>query len=133
MRADIDGGGTTGSFAVTGTGTDGTGGTIQQTTQNGILIENTNNITLANMTFTNAADDGGGATCDEDTFTGCNAAIEFYKNAFGAAERFRLTTPDDSKIVHAEITIGDSTLVTLPPGLYGSEPLFAPAKNATLM
>ena len=26
---------------------------------------------------------------------------------------------------------GDSTLVTLPPGIYGSEPLFAPAKNAT--
>ena len=25
---------------------------------------------------------------------------------------------------------GDSTLVTLPPGFYGSEPLFAPAKNA---
>jgi len=26
---------------------------------------------------------------------------------------------------------GDSTLVTLPPGYYGSEPLFAPAANAT--
>ena len=26
---------------------------------------------------------------------------------------------------------GDSTLVTLPPGYYGSEPMFAPAKDAT--
>ena len=26
---------------------------------------------------------------------------------------------------------GDSTLVTLPPGYYGSEPLFAPAMNST--
>ena len=26
---------------------------------------------------------------------------------------------------------GDSTLVTLPPGCYGSEPMFAPAENAT--
>lgn len=41
----------------------------------------------------------------------CNAAIEFYKNAFGAEERFRLTTPDDSKIVYAEITIGDSIVM----------------------
>ena len=33
------------------------------------------------------------------------AAIEFYKNAFGAVERFRLVDPTDGKIGHAEITI----------------------------
>lgn len=33
------------------------------------------------------------------------AAIEFYKSAFGAVERFRLTDPGTGKIGHAEITI----------------------------
>lgn len=37
-------------------------------------------------------------------------AIEFYKNAFVAAERYRLTEPD-GKIGHAEIQIGDSVLM----------------------
>lgn len=38
------------------------------------------------------------------------AAIEFYKRAFGARELMRLTTPD-GKIAHAEIKIGDSTVM----------------------
>lgn len=37
-------------------------------------------------------------------------AIEFYKKAFGASERFRLPGPD-GKIAHAEITIGDSIVM----------------------
>jgi PhnB protein len=41
---------------------------------------------------------------------GAAAAIEFYKQAFGAKERFRLPTPD-GKIGHAEIVIGDSILM----------------------
>ena len=40
-----------------------------------------------------------------------NAAIDFYKKAFGAEERFRMTTPDGNKVVHAEITIGDSVVM----------------------
>ena len=68
---DINGGGTTGFFTVTGTGTtNGSGGTIQSTTQNGILIQNTDNITLKNMTLTDAANDGG-ANCTTSVFTGC--------------------------------------------------------------
>ncbi len=76
---NINNGGTTGFFTVTGVGTtDGSGGTIQNTTQNGILIQNTDNITLNNMNLTNAANDGGGAgACSETVFTGCNAAVEF--------------------------------------------------------
>jgi PhnB protein len=35
-------------------------------------------------------------------------AIEFYKNAFGAEEIFRMPTPDGSKIAHGELKIGDS-------------------------
>ena len=39
------------------------------------------------------------------------AAIAFYKNAFGAEERFRMPTPDGSKILHAQLTIGGSPLM----------------------
>jgi PhnB protein len=36
------------------------------------------------------------------------AAIEFYRRAFGAAERFRMPGPDGKSIMHAELQIGDS-------------------------
>jgi PhnB protein len=35
-------------------------------------------------------------------------AIEFYKKAFGAEERFRMLGPDGKSIMHAELKIGDS-------------------------
>lgn len=38
------------------------------------------------------------------------AAIEFYKQAFGATERHRMAGPD-GKIMHAEIQIGDSVVM----------------------
>jgi PhnB protein len=34
-----------------------------------------------------------------------NQAIEFYKKAFGAEERYRLVDPESGRIGHAEITI----------------------------
>uniref|UniRef100_E6PQP7 VOC domain-containing protein n=1 Tax=mine drainage metagenome TaxID=410659 RepID=E6PQP7_9ZZZZ len=37
------------------------------------------------------------------------AAIDFYRRAFGAIERFRLPTPD-GKLIHACVLIGDSQL-----------------------
>ncbi|WP_434421881.1 VOC family protein [Nannocystis pusilla] len=40
-----------------------------------------------------------------------NAAIEFYKNAFGATEKARMLGPDGKKIMHAELTFGDSTVM----------------------
>jgi PhnB protein len=47
-------------------------------------------------------------------------AIDFYKRAFGAVERYRLPMPGSQRIGHAEITIGD-TIVMLadecPEGL----------------
>ena len=41
---------------------------------------------------------------------GAAEAIEFYKNAFGATELFRMPQPD-GKIGHAEIKIGDSPIM----------------------
>jgi PhnB protein len=37
-------------------------------------------------------------------------ALEFYKSAFGAIEKFRMAAPD-GKVHHAEMTIGDSTIM----------------------
>ena len=37
-------------------------------------------------------------------------AISFYAKAFGAIERARLTDPDDGRVRHAELEIGDSRL-----------------------
>jgi PhnB protein len=37
--------------------------------------------------------------------------IEFYKNAFGAKERFLMTGPDGKGVMHAEILIGNSIIM----------------------
>ena len=42
---------------------------------------------------------------------GAAEAIEFYKRAFDAVERYRLPGSDGKTIGHAEITIGDSILM----------------------
>ena len=41
---------------------------------------------------------------------GANEAIDFYKRAFGAVERFRMAAPDGKSILHAELAIGDSII-----------------------
>jgi PhnB protein len=38
-------------------------------------------------------------------------AIEFYKKAFGAKEKYRMYMPDGKTIMHAEIKIGDSSIM----------------------
>lgn len=43
-------------------------------------------------------------------FGDAGKAIRFYQQAFGATERMRMPTPD-GKIGHAEIRIGDSTIM----------------------
>ena len=45
------------------------------------------------------------------TLRGAGAAIEFYKKAFGAREKERLTGPDGKSLMHAEIMIGDSVVM----------------------
>ncbi len=42
---------------------------------------------------------------------GAAEAIEFYKAAFGAVEVSRFTAPDGKGIMHAEIKIGDSSIM----------------------
>lgn len=44
------------------------------------------------------------------TIKGCHEAIEFYKKAFGAVEKGRITMPDGS-IAHAEVEIEGSLLM----------------------
>lgn len=38
------------------------------------------------------------------------SAIEFYKQAFGAEEKYRMLAPDKQKIMHAELQIGNSII-----------------------
>lgn len=42
---------------------------------------------------------------------GAAQAIEFYKKALGATERMRMPTPDGTRLMHAEIQIGDSVIM----------------------
>ena len=62
----------------------------------------------------------------------CVAAIDFYRRAFGAEKTMQLTMPDGT-IAHAEIRIGDSTLmmseenkewVNNSPATLGGSPMF---------
>jgi PhnB protein len=39
------------------------------------------------------------------------AALEFYKQAFGALEHTRMMSPDGAKLLHAELTVGGHGLV----------------------
>jgi hypothetical protein len=70
--------GSTNGLQVTGSGTNGSGGTIRNTTVSGASFTDSRNVNLGQMNFTNAnsADGGGAGSCDQDTNAGCNAAIE---------------------------------------------------------
>jgi PhnB protein len=45
------------------------------------------------------------------TFKDARMAIEFYKRAFGALERFVMPGPDGKGVMHAELQIGDSIIM----------------------
>ncbi|MBI5634778.1 MAG: VOC family protein [Nitrospirae bacterium] len=51
-------------------------------------------------------------------------AIEFYKRAFGAVERYAMPGPDGKGVMHAEIMIGDSII------MMGEENPNEPCKSA---
>jgi len=45
------------------------------------------------------------------SFKDCRKAIEFFKQAFGAKERFVMPGPDGNGVMHAELMIGNSILM----------------------
>lgn len=49
--------------------------------------------------------------------SGGGRAIDFYKRAFGAVEKFRMSTPD-GKVGHAELRIGDSPIMLSDASAY---------------
>ncbi len=57
-------------------------------------------------------------------FKDARKAIEFYKKAFGAVERFAMPGPDGKGVMHAELLIGNSII------MMGEENLQAPCKSA---
>ncbi len=57
-------------------------------------------------------------------FKDVRKAIEFYKLAFGAQERFAMPGPDGKGIMHAELRIGDSII------MMGEENPQQPSKSA---
>lgn len=57
-------------------------------------------------------------------FKDARKAIEFYKQAFGATERYAMPGPGGKGIMHAEIQIGDSII------MIGEENPYMPAKSA---
>lgn len=44
-------------------------------------------------------------------FKDCRKAIEFFKKAFGAVERYAMPGPDGTGIMHAELLVGDSIIM----------------------
>ncbi len=57
-------------------------------------------------------------------FKDARKAIDFYKKALGAIERFAMPGPDGKGVMHAEIQIGDSIIMV------GEEGPSAPSKSA---
>lgn len=60
-------------------------------------------------------------------FKDARKAIEFYKQAFGAVERFAMPGPDGKGVMHAEIQIGNSIV------MMGEEHPNEPCKSAETM
>jgi len=57
-------------------------------------------------------------------FKDARKAIDFYKRAFGAQERFVMPGPDGKGVMHAEVLIGDSII------MMGEENPHEPCKSA---
>ena len=57
-------------------------------------------------------------------FKDARKAIDFYKRAFGATEKFVMPGPDGKGVMHAELKIGDSTI------MLGEERAECPNKSA---
>ena len=67
------------------------------------------------------------------TCSPCSDAIEFYKNAFGAKEIFRMPAPDGERLMHAEIRIGGQPVFLVDdfPEFCGGKSMTAAALGGT--
>jgi len=67
---------------------------------------------------------------------GAADAIEFYRRAFGATEKYRLVEPGTGRIGHAELDFGGTTVMLSDEfpehGIVGPEPEAAMRNNVTL-
>ena len=54
------------------------------------------------------------------------AAIEFYREAFGAVERSERFADPDGRLIHAEIQIGDAVVMITEEGTDGGSPVRSP-------
>ena len=61
--------------------------------------------------MTKSIPDGFHAVTPTFVFKDSRTAIEFYKRAFGATEQFVMPGPDGQGVMHAELRIGDSTIM----------------------
>ncbi len=61
--------------------------------------------------MTKAIPDGYHSVTPMFMFKDARKAIEFYKRAFGAQERFAMPGPDGKGVMHAELQIGDSIIM----------------------
>lgn len=55
-------------------------------------------------------------------FKDCRKAIDFYKSAFGAVERYAMPGPNGQGIMHAEVMVGDSIIMMGDENFGGSCP-----------
>jgi len=76
------------------------------------------------MSTTKPIPDGYHAVTPSLSVEGADRAIAFYAKAFGARERFRMSTPD-GRVAHAELEIGDSVVML-------SEAMREPVTSASL-
>ncbi len=65
-----------GGLTVSGTGAAGSGGTIQNTGNDGVRLNNAKNITLNSMNITNAAQSTIGSGCGAENAADCSAAVD---------------------------------------------------------
>lgn len=107
--------GNQGGLTVTGNGSAGSGGTIQNTGVSGASLTSARNINLNWMNFTNAngVDGGGQGLCDLSTNAGCNGAIKLNSVTNVALDRLDLNGSAEQGINGINVTNFDLSNSTI--------------------
>ncbi|RPJ02905.1 MAG: DUF11 domain-containing protein, partial [Chloroflexi bacterium] len=85
--------GTQGGLTVTGSGaTSGSGGTIQNTTDDGVRLNNTRTISLNYMYINNAVTSTQGLACGAEDASNCSAAVDMVNTTNVTLNRMSMTT-----------------------------------------